>query len=71
MEIACVRKLRADSVRGTSERLLPVGTAFVCSELSEDITTKCNCLYTSVKLTVVVSENGLKKEELLCLETAA
>ena len=27
----------------------------------------CVCLYTSVKLTVAVSENGLEREELLCV----
>jgi len=44
---------------------------FVASELSEGIAAKCTELqlcrfYMSMNLILIVSENGLKKEELLC-----
>jgi hypothetical protein len=71
MEFACVKKLRADSVRRASEALLLVGTKSLFPVSCQKYNSKmCRTVivpvYMSIDLTLNVSENGLKKEELLC-----
>ena len=66
-----MKKLRADSVRGASEVLLLVGTKslfpVICQKYNSKMyRTVIVPVYMSIDLTLNVSENGLKKEELLC-----